>query len=277
MRAFEYFAPGTVGEAAKFLRENEGKAVVLNGGTDVVIQLRDRLINPAYVVDIKRIPGLNELRFSKEEGLHIGACVNMNRLGGDENVRTYYPFLAEAALSVGSKQVRNRATCAGNLINASPLADTSTPLLCLDAVLEVEGPDGKREIPINEFFVFVRKTTLQKDEIVTGIRVPYYEGVQGIFTKVSRRNKVDLSTVCSTVMKHEGKYRAAFGSVAPTPPRLPQTEACLNEGPLDEARIDRAVELALSEVSPIDDVRASKQYRLDVVAMALRRSLESLG
>ena len=120
MRAFEYFAPGTVGEAAKFLRENEGKAVVLNGGTDVVIQLRDRLINPAYVVDIKRIPGLNELRFSKEEGLHIGACVNMNRLGGDENVRAYYPFLANAALSVGSKQVRNRATCAGNLINASP-------------------------------------------------------------------------------------------------------------------------------------------------------------
>ncbi len=251
--------------------------MVLNGGTDVVIQLRDRLINPEYVVDIKRIPGLDELRFSKEEGLHIGACVNMNRLGGDENVRTYYPFLANAALSVGSKQVRNRATCAGNLINASPLADTSTPLLCLEAVLEVEGPDGKREIPINEFFVFVRKTTLQKDEIVTGIRVPYYEGAEGIFTKVSRRNKVDLSTVCSTVMKYAGQYRAAFGSVAPTPRRLPKTEACLNEGPLDDARIDRAVELALSEVSPIDDVRASKQYRLDVVAMALRRGLESLG
>ena len=157
------------------------------------------------------------------------------------------------------------------------LVEVFVEVVMAAAETAVEGPDGKREIPINEFFVFVRKTTLQKDEIVTGIRVPYYEGVQGIFTKVSRRNKVDLSTVCSTVMKHEGKYRAAFGSVAPTPRRLPQTEACLNEGPLDEARIDRAVELALSEVSPIDDVRASKQYRLDVVAMALRRSLESLG
>lgn len=152
--------------------EHGDSAVVFSGGTDVVVRLRDNLIAPEYVIDIKKIPGLDTITFDEKTGLTIGACVTMNEIGANEYVQKYYPYLGKAALSVGSKQVRNRATCIGNIVNASPLADTGTPLLANDAVILAEGPEGKREIPIREFFIFVRKTALKKDEIVTAIRCP---------------------------------------------------------------------------------------------------------
>ena len=168
MKQFNYLAPKSLPEALAFLAEHGDSAVVFN---DVVVRLRDNLIAPEYVIDIKKIPGLDTITFDEKTGLTIGACVTMNEIGANEYVQKYYPYLGKAALSVGSKQVRNRATCIGNIVNASPLADTGTPLLANDAVILAEGPEGKREIPIREFFIFVRKTALKKDEIVTAIRV----------------------------------------------------------------------------------------------------------
>ena len=133
MKAFEYYAPAALEEAFDLLDRFEAEGKLLNGGTDVVIQLREKLIAPKAVIDIKRIPGLRGIAYDPEHGLTIGACVTMNELGNEALVCTHYPTLAKAALSVGSKQVRNRATCAGNLINASPLADTATPLLAYGA------------------------------------------------------------------------------------------------------------------------------------------------
>lgn len=169
MKQFNYLAPKSLPEALAFLAEHGDSAVVFSGGTDVVVRLRDNLIAPEYVIDIKKIPGLDTITFDEKTGLTIGACVTMNEIGANEYVQKYYPYLGKAALSVGSKQVRNRATCIGNIVNASPLADTGTPLLANDAVILAEGPEGKREIPIREFFIFVRKTALKKDEIVTAI------------------------------------------------------------------------------------------------------------
>ena len=228
-------------------------------------------------MDVKKIPGLHEITFSEKEGLFIGACVTMNEIGGNEAVRTHYPFLAEAALSVGSKQVRNRATSVGNIVNASPLCDTGTPLYAADAVMCLEGSNGKREVPIREFITFVRRTVLQKDEIVTGIKVPYDKDLRGIFTKVARRREVDLSTICATVARSGNEWKLAFGAVAPTPVRLPKTEELLRGKEITEALIDEAAKLARTEVSPIDDVRASKEYRLDVVEVIVRRSLKALA
>lgn len=274
MKEFEYLRPETVEEAIALRSKHEGCSVLLNGGTDIVIQLRDHLITPEYVIDIKRIPGLKKLTFSEEEGLFIGACVTMNELGDSEEVQKYYPFLAEAALTVGSKQVRNRATVIGNIVNASPLCDTGTPLYVCEAKMCIAGKDGEREVPIEEFITFVRKTSLKSDEIVIGIRVPYSEGAKGIFTKVSRRKEVDLSTICSTVLMVNDSYRMAFGAVAPTPIRLPKTEELLYAKTLTSKLIEEAAKLARTEVSPISDIRASKEYRLDVVEVAVRRSLE---
>ncbi|CCX41934.1 MAG: FAD binding domain-containing protein [Christensenellales bacterium] len=277
MREFEFLQPKSIAEAIAMRVEHGDRLVVYNGGTDIVIQLRDRLIAPDYVMDVKKIPGLHEITFSEKEGLFIGACVTMNEIGGNEAVRTHYPFLAEAALSVGSKQVRNRATSVGNIVNASPLCDTGTPLYAADAVMCLEGPNGKREVPIREFITFVRRTVLQKDEIVTGIKVPYDKDLRGIFTKVARRREVDLSTICATVARSGNEWKLAFGAVAPTPVRLPKTEELLRGKEITEALIDEAAKLARTEVSPIDDVRASKEYRLDVVEVIVRRSLKALA
>lgn len=277
MREFEFLQPKSIAEAIAMRVEHGDRLVVYNGGTDIVIQLRDRLIAPDYVMDVKKIPGLHEITFSEKEGLFIGACVTMNEIGGNEAVRAHYPFLAEAALSVGSKQVRNRATSVGNIVNASPLCDTGTPLYVADAVMCLEGPNGKREVPIREFITFVRRTVLQKDEIVTGIKVPYDKDLRGIFTKVARRREVDLSTICATVARSGSEWKLAFGAVAPTPVRLPKTEELLRGKEITEALIDEAAKLARTEVSPIDDVRASKEYRLDVVEVIVRRSLKALA
>ena len=276
MRPFEYFAPTSLEEAFALLRRFGPDARLLNGGTDVVIQLRDKLIAPKAVVDIKRIPGLDALAFSEEEGLTIGACVTTNALGNSPVVQERYPTLAKAALSLGSKQVRNRATCIGNIVNASPLADTSTPLLAHEAVVLARSDAGTREIPLEEFFVFVRKTSLQPGEIVTAIKIPYRPGCRGEFTKISRRREVDLSTICATILTTPAGWRVAYGAVAPTPVRLKKTEALLDAGPLTDALIEKAVDLARTEVSPIDDVRASKAYRLEVVGVVLARSLRAL-
>lgn len=276
MKDFIYLQPKTLAEASALRVEHGETLKVMNGGTDIVIQLRDKLIAPAYVMDIKKIPGLSDIVFSEKEGLLIGACATMNELGGNEYVKKHYPFLAEAALSVGSKQVRNRASCIGNIVNASPLCDTGTPLYVCDAIVLTSGSNGKREIPIRDFITFVRKTTLAPDEIVTGIKVPYQSDIMAIFTKISRREQVDLSTVCGTVAKIGVDYRLAFGAVAPTPVRLYKTEAFLAGKTLTPELIIEAAKLASGEVTPISDIRASKEYRAEIVEVITERSLRQL-
>ena len=276
MKEFDYYQPKTIAEASELRARYAKAAVLLNGGTDVVIQLREKLIAPDAVIDIKHIPGLDQITFDKQNGLVIGACATVAALSADENVKKYYPFLAEAAESIGSKQVRYRATCIGNIVNASPLCDTGTPLYALNAVVLLESASGKREVPITEFITFVRKTVLKEDELVTAIRVPYVEGVKGVFTKVARRKEVDLSTICGTVVKDGNGFRIALGAVAPTPVRLPKTEALISGKPLTDALIDEAAKLAQTEVSPIDDVRASKAYRLDVTEVIVKNGLRAV-
>jgi carbon-monoxide dehydrogenase medium subunit len=271
-----YLAPETLEEAAALKLEHDDKAVFMAGATDIVIRLRDHLIAPDFVIDLKQIPGIDGVTFSETDGLHIGALATMTQIATNPDVLERYPYLAEAAAYVGGRQIRNRATCVGNIVNASPLADTATPLYCHDAVVEIFGLEGCREVPIQEFILFVRKVALKPGELVTGIRVPYIPNAKGVFRKVARRNEVDLSTVCGTVLKAGNSWRIAMGSVAPTPLRLPKTEALLNGAPLTDALIEKAAALAATEVSPIDDVRADKQYRLDIVSYLVRDGLNKL-
>jgi carbon-monoxide dehydrogenase medium subunit len=142
--------------------------------------------------------------------------------------------------------------------------------------MELYSLSGCREVPIQEFILFVRKVALNPGELVTGIRVPYLPNAKGVFRKIARRNEVDLSTVCGTVLKTDNGWRIAMGSVAPTPLRLPKTEALLNAQPLNDALITEAAALAATEVNPIDDVRADRQYRLDIVSYLVRDALTKL-
>lgn len=276
MKAFEYLKPKSLREANVFLTEGGKDTHILNGGTDLIIRMRERLTLPDAVVDIKGIPDLNRITYHAEKGLFIGACVNLNVLGAHEAVVRHYPALSRAALSVGSVQVRNRATCIGNLCNASPLADTATPLLALDAVVLIYGSEGEKEVPLRDFFVHVRKTSLKPGELVWGVQVPPAPDSRGVFLKLSRRKEVDLSTVCGTFLKTPAGWRIAYGAVAPTPRRLPQTEALLDSRPYSEALVQEAAAMAASEVCPIDDNRSSGEYRLEMVQVLLKRGLQAI-
>ncbi|MDO5563700.1 MAG: xanthine dehydrogenase family protein subunit M [Eubacteriales bacterium] len=278
MKEFEYLAPTTIKEVVDLLLKYKNKACILNGGTDVVIRLRERLISPEYIIDIKHIKELKGINLNiKEKYLFIGALSTMNEISANEYVKKYYPYYAEACHSVGSNQVRNRATSVGNIVNASPLADSATPLYALDATLIIEGQNGRREVPIREFITFVRKTVLQEGEIVIGIKIPLYENTKGVFSKNARRREVDLSNVCATIVKIGNEYKIAFGAVAPTPIRLTKTEEFLKNKEISDKTIEEAKELAIKEVSPIDDIRASKEYRLDIVKVIIDRSLRELN
>lgn len=271
MNTFEYYAPKTLKDAVDYLLEKGENALILNGGTDLIVRMRDRHIKPDYIVDIKKIKGLNEIEF-KNGRVMIGATTNLNQLGAHPRILKDYPYLAQAALTIASRQCRNRATCIGNICNASPLADTATPLLSLDAVVHVYSSSGEKEIPLSDFFVFVRKTLLEHGDIVTGISFKDEPNL-GIFTKMSRRKEVDLSTVCSTVVKKDDTYYISYGAVAPTPIRLKETEALLNGKTLSEALIIEASEKAYHEVKPISDIRASEAYRRELVRVMLKNAL----
>ena len=275
MNDFLYYKPKTLSEAIELRVRYGDSCFVLNGGTDVVIRLRERMIAPQALIDIKGIAELGGL-YGDERGLWIGALATMQELTEHPTVIQNYNFLADAAGRVGSGQIRSRATCVGNIVNASPLCDTGTPLYAADAVIVTEGAGGRREIPIAEFISFVRRTILRSDELVTGIRVPKLKNAEGRFTKLSRRNELDLSTVCATILRVDDQYRLAFGAVAPTPVRLYKTEAYLSEYALTEERIAVAAALARSEVKPISDLRGSREYRLDMVQAITKSTLLAL-
>lgn len=276
MKSFEYFKPQSLKEASKLLITHGENSHILNGGTDLVVRMRENLTTPDVIVDIKGIKELHSINYDDKEGLFVGACVKLSDMAHNRAVVEKYNFLADAAETVGSGQVRNLATMVGNNVNASPLADTSTPLLALDAKVCIYGPNGEREVSIHDFFKGVRKTCLIHGEIVTGIRIPAYKDLKGVFTKNSRRKDVDLSTVCTTVVKIGNEIRIAMGAVAPTPIRAWEAEKLANVPELTDEVINKIADMAASEAKPIDDVRASREYRIEMVRVMVRRSLEEL-
>ncbi|MBF8984227.1 xanthine dehydrogenase family protein subunit M [Lutibacter sp. B2] len=276
MKNFEYFKPSTLKEASELLIKKGANAHILNGGTDLIIRMKEGITSPDVVVDIKGIKELHNIKFDEKEGLFVGACVVLNDMAHNQIVKEKYKVLSNAAKSVGSGQIRNKATMTGNICNASPLADTSTPLLALDAKVLVYGPNGEREIPINELFVWVRKVSLEHGEIVKGVRIPAYENIIGDFQKISRRKEVDLSTVASTVVKINDEIRIALASVAPTPIRARKAESFIKGKKLTDEVIEEAAKIAASEASPIEDVRASKEYRIEMIKIAVKRNLNAV-
>ena len=274
MKKFEYFSPTTLQEASELLLSSDN-TVLINGGTDVVVRLTEKHIFPDKVISIRGIPGLADI-IETDDSVTVGACVPMNEMAHHVAIHDKLRFLSDAVHYLASAQIRNLATMVGNICNASPLADTATPLLAYDAVVLAYSVEGEREIPISEFFTGVRRTSLRKGEIVKAIRIPRPKQAIGEFRKISRRKEVDLSTVCSTIALVDGEYRVAFGSVAPTPLRARKTEEYLMGKKLTDEVIEEAARIATGEVSPIDDLRSSKEYRLEMVALSVRKALQGI-
>lgn len=281
---FEYVVPGSIKEACQFLVEHGADARIFNGGTDVVIRVRDGHWNPKYLVDIKRIPALKELAYDDVNGLTIGATVTLNQLGSLEAVHQYYPVLIEGAHVVGSLQVRNRGTLVGNICNASPLADTAPALLVYGADVTIANVDGERVVPIQEFFVGPGKTVVQPGEIVTKVTIPPVHNGEGKYFKHARRKAVDLSSVGVAVLvvgkdgNHVDEVRIALGAVAPTPVRAKHAEALLQNATVTPELLEQVKEAIGNDISPISDIRASKEFRLEISKVLTKRGIaEILG
>ncbi len=273
---FDYVRAGSVEHGCALLAGNEG-ARILAGGTDLLVNIRNRLISPKLLVDFKGIDELNTI--SHSDGLRIGATVPLNVIAENALIRRDYSALAAAAGAVGSYQVRNRATLAGNLGNASPAADTAPPLFVLDARVEIAGTTGTRTLSVRELLVGVKRTALAPDELITAVTLPPIKpGVRTKFLKKQRIKGHDLAIVnmAGYYDPSAGELRIAIGSCAPTPVLLPPLpEPVREDDPLDEvvAAVDR---IAQEAISPIDDLRATAAYRRAMIPVFLRRILTAL-
>jgi carbon-monoxide dehydrogenase medium subunit len=284
VQPFAYARPATIAEAVALLAEHRGGARVLAGGTDLVIRLRDGTQRPALVVDVKQIPELRPRIDLVDGALSITAGTTMTDLAADERVRRHFAALAEAAEVVGSVQIRNRATLAGNVCNASPAADTAPPLLVYGAVVVAAGPAGLRRLPLDELFVRSGRTTLAPDELVTAIELPLPRRRNGAaHVRRTRRRGHDLAsvTLCCSV-DEAGETRIAYGSVGPRPV-LEVDESGVLADPAGSAEAKAAIlERMLAAASPSPrSMRASPEYRLAMLrvlaARALRTSIQRLA
>ena len=278
---FELNQPTSLKEASQFLSQHPENARPFLGGTDIFVRLRDGHLKLNTLVNLKTIPGMDELSFNPEEGLTIGSTVPMNRVIAFPEAQTHYPLLVEAAHSVASYQLRNRASIVGNLCNASPAGDTCGASLIYKGELSVYSPGGERKIPLENFFLGPGKTLLKPGEIVTSIHFPLPpKGHQGKYLKLSRNVISDLSIVGVAVLgyadataKSKFRFRIALASVAPVPLIAKEAEEILASQPLSDAVITDAARAAMNACHPIDDVRSSAAYRQAMVLRLTTRAI----
>lgn len=268
MRPFEYARPETLAQAIALLEHGGDRARVLAGGTDLVIRFRDGTLAPAVVVDVKRIPELAPGIAAVDGVVSVTAGTTMTDVADSALMQRSFPALVDAARVVGSVQIRNRATLAGNICNASPAADTAPALLVYGATVVCFGPGGERRIALDEFFVRSGVTALGPAELVTAIvlRLPT-ERVGAAFQRRTRRRGHDLASVTVAVtVAASGEIRLAFGSLGPRPLLL--TGRVGSEDDL----VARAV--AAAQPSPTS-MRAGPEYRVAMLGVLCRRALEA--
>ena len=273
-----YFAPTTIDELLKLLSEYGEGAVILAGGTDLVPRINYYELKPEVFL---YIGGLSLDYLKEEDGkLVIGAATPTAKLAGNALVAQKAGALAEGAIQSGSVATRNAGTIGGNLANASPAADLATPLLIMDAVLNLTGAGGERTVAIGDFFTGPGETVLKPDELIKEIIIPPYKG-RTAFLKLGRRKAMTLSVVNAAVRldmaeKKCTEARIAMGAMAPTPIRCLKAEEMINGKTLDETLISKCAAEAVAESNPIDDQRATAWYRrkagATLVARALRKA-----
>ena len=263
MKSFEYLRPESLDELLSFVRTNGAEARILAGGTDLIVRIKKGHELPRFVLDLKRVSELDGDVASTGSGIRIGARAVITDIVGNAAVQQHFPALVEAALVVGSIQIRNRATLAGNICNASPAADTAPALLAYRARVNVVSDIGRRVVFIDDFFAGPGRTTLDAGEIVESIDLPTpVEPAGGAFERLTRRQGVDLAivSVCC-VARASGTARLAFGAVGPRPFAV-------------DTRIDAPLDAVLSLAKPISDLRGSEEYRVAMLPILARRAMK---
>ena len=282
--SFDYIKPDTIADASQFLAMHPREARPLLGGTDIFVRMRDGYWHDQYLVDIKALPGMQQISYDPQTGLSIGAAVTMNALIEFKPAQEHYPVLVQAARSVASYPLRNRATIVGNICNASPAADTTGTCLLMDGELEVFSGEGARRQALATFFSAPGETCLKPGEIVTRLILPSPpQGLSGIYIKLGRNKASDLAIVGVTAIGYPDtlnpsgfRCRLALASVAPTPLIVHAVEEYLASAPWVEASLHQAAEIAMQACTPIDDTRASAEYRRLMVRNLSYQALEQI-
>ena len=274
MLSFEYLRPETLDDALAILAEHGPAARLLAGGTDLLVRLRLGHIRPAVVVDLKHVAAIRADVIDIEGGVRVGARAVMTDLIEDPRIRRHFPALVEAASVVGSVQIRNRATLAGNICNASPAADTAPPLLVFGARVNMISAAGARQVPVADFFVGPGKTILGRGELVESIDLPVPDGPTGAaFGRVTRRKGVDLATInLCCLVSQSGKARFAYGAVGPRPFVVDDDTGVLGAPASDARAITAAIDRLVAAARPISDVRGSQEYRTAMLDVMTRRT-----
>ncbi|MBF0523904.1 MAG: FAD binding domain-containing protein [Deltaproteobacteria bacterium] len=280
MKRYDYFKPTSVEEALDLLAGAGDRAVLIAGGTDVLVKRKLGQIDPAALISLKNIP---DMSYVKENGmLTIGAMTTHRQLETSSLVQSRYPILHDAVKNIGSVQIRNTATIGGNIVNAAPSADTASPLLALEAVARVRGAQGSRDIPLTEFFVGPGQTIMQPNEILTEFFLTKYTPpCGGAYYKLSRRAAMDLPLLGVAVQLYLEpdkqtikKARLAYGVAGPTPRRAFAAEALLEGRTVTPEVLDGVAQAVCQGTSCRNSLRASAWYREEMITVFTKRMIK---
>ena len=281
MHAFDYATPQSVADAVVLLNEHGKNALVLAGGTDLIVQLRENRRRAEVVVDIKGISEANELSYDVSTGLTIGAAVPCYRIYGDAAIAAAYPGLMDATSLVGGTGIQGRASLGGNLCNGSPAGDTIPPMIVLGGVARIAGPDGTREVAVEDFCTAPGRTVLAKGEFLISLHFPTPEEHSGAYyRRFISRNEMDIAVVgvgASVVLCDDHSRfvsaRIAVAAVAPTPLFVRDAGDALTGQAVSDESIQKASEIAQAAARPISDMRGTAEYRTHLTGVLTRRVL----
>lgn len=281
MQAFEYIDAKTVSEAITLLGEKGDKAGLLSGGTDLIVQAREGKKNLDWIIDIKSIPEVNELTYDSESGLTLGAAVPCYQIYAVDTICDAFPSLIDATKIIGGTAIQGRAGIGGNLCNASPAADGIPPLIVLNTTCVIAGPNGEREIPVEDFCTAPGQTALEKGEMLISLKIPApQKNSSSFYLRFIPRNEMDIAVVGAgaSVILDESKQRIvsariALAAVAPTPLFAEEASAILAEKEISEDVIEEAAQAAQSIARPISDMRGTADQRTHLVGVLTRRAL----
>ena len=279
MQAVKYVRAASVEEASRLLREGGAGARVLAGGTDVIVQARERTRDIDLFVDIKQIAETMNIAYDAADGLTIGAAVPCHEIYGSETVRELYPSLVDSTSLIGGTAIQGRASLGGNLCNSSPAADGIPTLIVLEATVEIAGPNGRRSVAVEDFCTAPGRNVLEAGEFVVSLRFPPPAAGSGArFLRFIPRNEMDIAvTNAATQLRIENGSvawaRVAIGAVAPTPLLVADAAAALVGQPLSDATIEAAAAASRAAASPIDDMRGSIRQRRHLAGVLTERTI----
>ena len=280
MKAFDYFSPSTVEEASQLLTRYGEEAKLMAGGTDLLVGMKNMEVNPKYVIDLKRVPGLNRIDYDGGH-LRIGALTTIHEIEVSPLIKKDFGILAEAASVLGSVQIRDKGTIGGNLCHASPSADLAPPLIALNAEVKIKGKKGERIEKLEIFFKGPGMSVLNSDEILTEIQIPTPPpNTGGVYLKFSPRKAMDLAVVGVATMITLNpsnsvctQAKIVLGAVAPTPLRARKLRKYWKGKKIEKALVHEASNLAAEESKPISDIRGSAWYRKEIIKVLVERGI----